>query len=296
MGGLELPISKWDSLDSSLEAGSDLTSFDSKLLLEMASHENAAINFDSDAFCVNLPEFSTVLVGDFRPPEVASAMAYEAQTLPPAELDIPGNPLVGGPLERVATRFGLGPFRSTQRRENSSAPNDGGRDGGGGSKGSSASKTGSHSTSSESLPGKRPRRKASESGGKKRVTRKHPRGRVSSKFRGVTKHCHTGKFEAHLWNPNVERPQSCSRRKGKQVYVSALCSSPSPTPSLSLSLSSRGSFSWYRKPSTDASAPSSARRCERIPRCAHSLPLPSPSTHHPPRLSSLLLPTLPPSR
>ena len=39
MGGLELPISKWDSLDSSLEAGSDLTSFDSKLLLEMASHE-----------------------------------------------------------------------------------------------------------------------------------------------------------------------------------------------------------------------------------------------------------------
>ena len=108
MGGLELPISKWDSLDSSLEAGSDLTSFDSKLLLEMASHENAAINFDSDAFCVNLPEFSTVLVGDFRPPEVASAMTYEVQTLPPPEgLDIPENPLAGGPLERVAARFGL---------------------------------------------------------------------------------------------------------------------------------------------------------------------------------------------
>ena len=47
-----------------------------------------------------------------------------------------------------------------------------------------------------------------------------PPGR-SSKFRGVTKHRWTGRFEAHLWDSASARtnPQPGGRQKGKQIYL-----------------------------------------------------------------------------
>ena len=47
-----------------------------------------------------------------------------------------------------------------------------------------------------------------------------PAGR-SSKFRGVTKHRWTGRFEAHLWDSASARtnPQPGGRQKGKQIYL-----------------------------------------------------------------------------
>ena len=47
-----------------------------------------------------------------------------------------------------------------------------------------------------------------------------PPGR-SSKFRGVTKHRWTGRFEAHLWDSASKRtnPQPGGRQKGKQIYL-----------------------------------------------------------------------------
>ena len=52
-----------------------------------------------------------------------------------------------------------------------------------------------------------------------------PPGR-SSKFRGVTKHRWTGRFEAHLWDSASERTNAKpgGRRKGKQVYLGGYAS------------------------------------------------------------------------
>lgn len=46
-------------------------------------------------------------------------------------------------------------------------------------------------------------------------------GTFTSKFRGVTKHRLTQRFEAHFWDSSYERPKSKSgkRRKGRQVYL-----------------------------------------------------------------------------
>lgn len=46
-------------------------------------------------------------------------------------------------------------------------------------------------------------------------------GTFTSKFRGVTKHRLTKRFEAHFWDSSYQRPKSSSgkRRKGRQVYL-----------------------------------------------------------------------------
>jgi len=46
-------------------------------------------------------------------------------------------------------------------------------------------------------------------------------GSFTSKFRGVTRHRLTNRFEAHFWDSSYERPKSKSgtRRKGRQVYL-----------------------------------------------------------------------------
>ena len=41
----------------------------------------------------------------------------------------------------------------------------------------------------------------------------------SSKWRGVTRHKITSRFEAHIWDANFERKPSSSRRRGKQIYL-----------------------------------------------------------------------------
>ena len=41
-----------------------------------------------------------------------------------------------------------------------------------------------------------------------------------SKYKGVSKHKHTGKFEAHLWDASVKRAGG-KRKNGAQIYVSA---------------------------------------------------------------------------
>ncbi|CAG9466128.1 unnamed protein product [Pedinophyceae sp. YPF-701] len=42
----------------------------------------------------------------------------------------------------------------------------------------------------------------------------------SSRFRGVTRHRWTGRFEAHLWDSSVQRKQSkAGRSRGKQIYL-----------------------------------------------------------------------------
>ena len=52
-----------------------------------------------------------------------------------------------------------------------------------------------------------------------------PPGR-SSRFRGVTKHRWTGRFEAHLWDSASERKNVApgGRQKGKQVYLGGYAS------------------------------------------------------------------------
>ena len=52
-----------------------------------------------------------------------------------------------------------------------------------------------------------------------------PSGR-SSRFRGVTKHRWTGRFEAHLWDSASERKNVApgGRQKGKQVYLGGYAS------------------------------------------------------------------------
>ena len=48
----------------------------------------------------------------------------------------------------------------------------------------------------------------------------------SSRFRGVTKHRWTGRFEAHLWDSASERKNVApgGRQKGKQVYLGGYAS------------------------------------------------------------------------
>lgn len=47
------------------------------------------------------------------------------------------------------------------------------------------------------------------------------KGKSTSKFRGVTRHRWTGRYEAHLWDSSVERVRvnNAGRRRGKQVYL-----------------------------------------------------------------------------
>ena len=77
-------------------------------------------------------------------------------------------------------------------------------------------------------PGKRA---VSRAGKRAKIARSSPqkadtsaaKGRESpqrSKYKGVSKHKHTGKFEAHLWDASVKRAGG-KRKNGAQIYVSA---------------------------------------------------------------------------
>ena len=44
-------------------------------------------------------------------------------------------------------------------------------------------------------------------------------GKFSSKYRGVTQHCISKRYEAHFWDSSYTRPNSGKRRKGRQVYL-----------------------------------------------------------------------------
>jgi|APGre2960657444_1045066.scaffolds.fasta_scaffold01629_6 hypothetical protein len=55
---------------------------------------------------------------------------------------------------------------------------------------------------------------AAEEGGKKRRTVDRRGARSTSKYRGVTHHCRTGRWEAHLW------------QHGKQVYLGGFSDEP----------------------------------------------------------------------
>ena len=44
-------------------------------------------------------------------------------------------------------------------------------------------------------------------------------GKFSSKYRGVTQHCISKRFEAHFWDSSYTRPNTGKRRKGRQVYL-----------------------------------------------------------------------------